>query len=76
MSTQPTPSPAPPTKAQNIEAILIAALQALTLLPGIGATAGVVALLANIFVKAQAAYQQETGQPYDLSKVPLETPVA
>jgi hypothetical protein len=76
MSTQPTPSPAPPTKLQNIEAIILAALQGLSMIPVIGGTASIIGVLANILVKAQGVYQQETGQPYDLSKVPLETPVA
>jgi hypothetical protein len=76
MATTPTPSPAPPTKLQNIEAIILAALQGLSMIPVIGGTASIIGVLANILVKAQGVYQQETGLPYDLSKVPLETPVA
>ncbi len=76
MSTIPTPSPAPPTKLQNIESIILMALQGLSLLPVVGGTASIIGVFANILVKAQAAYQQESGQPIDLSKIPLETPVA
>ena len=75
-TTAPTPSPAPPTKAQNIEAIILMALQGLSMLPVIGPSASIIGVLANILVKAQTAFQQETGQPIDLSKIPLETPVA
>jgi hypothetical protein len=75
MSTQPTPSPTPPTKLQNIESIILAALQGLSMIPVIGGTASIIGVLANILVKAQGVYQQETGQPYDLGKVPLEQPV-
>jgi hypothetical protein len=76
MSTTPTPSPAPSAKLQNIEAIILAALQGLSMIPVIGGTASLIGTFANILVKAQAVWQAETGQPYDLSKVPLEAPVS
>lgn len=63
-------------KLQSIEAIILAALQGLQLLPGIGGTAAVVGIFANILVNAQNAYAAEAGQPIDLNKIPLESPVS
>jgi hypothetical protein len=61
----------------NIESIILAALAGLKLVPGgIGVTAGLISTFASILVNAQQAYQQAAGVPYDLSKVPLETPVS
>jgi hypothetical protein len=61
----------------NIESVILAALAGLKLVPGgIGVTAGLIGVFANILVNAQQAYQQSAGVPYDLSRVPLETPVA
>ena len=61
----------------NIESIILAALAGLKLVPGgIGVTAGLISTFAGILVNAQQAYQQAAGVPYDLSKVPLETPVS
>ena len=73
MSTTP---PATTSKLQSLEAIILAALQGLQLVPGIGGTAAVVGIFANILVNAQNAYAAEAGQPIDLSKIPLETPVS
>lgn len=64
------------SKLQSIEAIILAALQGLQLLPGIGGTAAVVGIFANILVNAQNAYAAEAGQPIDLNKIPLESPVS
>lgn len=80
MSTAPTPSPAPPTKLQNIISIINGVLQGLTLIPGlgVGVQAGIAIeqTLQGILTNALSAYQQETGQPIDLSKIPQESPVA
>lgn len=78
MSTAPNPTPANPSKLQTILSIINAALQGLTLIPGLGTgVAAAVAIeqaLQGILSNALAAYQAEAGQPIDLSKIPLETP--
>jgi hypothetical protein len=85
MSTTPiVPSPAPAgSKLQNILSIINMALQGLTIAGrftpiGAAITAGV--KLEQIFQamlqNALQVYQQETGQPIDLTKIPLESPVA
>jgi hypothetical protein len=72
----PKPSPAPPTKLQNILSIINAVLTGLTLVPGIGTgvAAGVSLeqVLQGILTNALAAYQQETGKPIDLTAIPQE----
>lgn len=74
MST-PTPVPTPSSsKVQTIEAIILAALQGLQLVPGIGAPAAIIGIFASILTNAQAAYQAEVGKPLDLSLIPIETP--
>jgi len=84
MSTLPTvPSPAPAgSKLQNILGIINLALQGLTIAGSftpIGAAINAGVKLEQIFqdmlTKALQAYQQETGQPIDLTKIPLEEPV-
>jgi hypothetical protein len=84
MSTTPTPSPAPATdKVQNILSIINLALQGLTIAgsftPIGGAIAGAVKLeqlFQGMLQNALAAYHAEVGQPIDLTKIPLETPVS
>ena len=65
------------SKLDSILQIISGALQGLTLIPGLPAGVGeAVALeqvLQGILSKALAAYHAETGQPLDLSKIPLET---
>lgn len=73
MSTTPPVVPSS-SKVQTIEAIILAALQGLQLVPGIGASAAIIGIFASILTNAQAAYQAEVGMPVDLSKIPLETP--
>jgi hypothetical protein len=75
MATIPTPSPAPPTKLQNILSIINLALQALSTIPILGVPIAVEQAFQKILTNALAAYQQETGQPIDLSKIPQEAPV-
>ena len=67
--------PTAPSKLQTIEAIILAALKGLQLVPPIAGAASLVGVFADILVKAQTAYTAEAGQPLDLSKIPLETPV-
>lgn len=64
------------SKLQSLEAIILAALQGLQLVPGVGGTAALIGVFANILVNAQNAYAAEAGQPIDLSKIPLETPIS
>jgi len=73
MST--TPVIAGPSKLQTILAIINAALQGLTLVPGIGNAASLGLLFEGILKNALAAYQAEAGKPIDLTQIPLETPV-
>lgn len=71
MSTTPTPTPAP-SKVQSILTIIDAALQGLSLLPVVGAPAGLADVFLNILRGGLDAYQAETGQPLDLTKIPME----
>ena len=73
MST--TPVMEGPSKLQTILAIINAALQGLTLVPGIGSAASLGLLFEGILKNALAAYQAEAGKPIDLTQIPLETPV-
>lgn len=79
MSTPNTPVVAPVGKLTTIVAIINAALQGLTLIPGLGTgVAGAIQLeqlLQGVLMNALAAYRNESGAPIDLSKIPLETPV-
>ena len=77
MTSQPVPVVTGASSTlSNIEAIILAALAGLKLVPGgVGVTAGLISTFAGILVNAQQVYQQSAGVPYDLSKVPLETPV-
>jgi ABC-type uncharacterized transport system permease subunit len=77
-----TPAPAG-SKLQNILGIINIALQGLTIAGsftpiGAAITAGVKLeqIFQTILTNALQAYQQETGQPIDLTKIPLETPVS
>jgi ABC-type uncharacterized transport system permease subunit len=85
MSTTPiVPSPAPTgSKLQNILGIINIALQGLTIAGsftpiGAAITAGVKLeqVFQGILTNALQMYQQETGQPIDLLKIPLEDAVA
>ena len=75
-SPAPTPSPAPPTKLQNILSIINATLTGLTLIPGLGAGIAtgisIEQVLQGILTNALAAYQQEAGKPIDLTAIPQE----
>ena len=75
MSTAPLQVVTSTSKLQTILAIINAALQGLTLVPGIGAGAALGLVFENILKNALAAYQAESGQPIDLTKIPLETTV-
>jgi hypothetical protein len=66
------PSPAPPSKLQNILAIINLVLGALSAIPGFGMPIAIEQAFQKILTNALQAYQQETGMPIDLSKIPLE----
>ena len=64
------------SKTQLILLIIQTALAGLAAVPG-GQVASVAGLaFVQILQSGVQAYQLETGQPLDLTKIPLETPVA
>ena len=65
----------PPSKLQTILAIINAALQGLTLIPGLGIPVAIEQAFQSILTNALAAYKAESGQPIDLSKIPFEQKV-
>lgn len=60
----------------EILAILSVALNALSTIPAIGADAALANVFLTIIQKALAAYSAAAGAPLDLSKLPIESPVA
>ncbi len=81
MATTPTPTPST-DKVQSIINIINIALQGLTIAGSFTPIAGAInsgvkleQLFQNMLTNALQAYQAEVGQPIDLSKIPLETPV-
>jgi hypothetical protein len=84
MSTVPiVPSPPPAaSKLQSILNIINIALQGITSAGSFTPIGGAIAagvkleqLFQGMLANALAVYQAETGQPIDLSKIPIETPV-
>jgi hypothetical protein len=71
----PVPSPAPTTKLQNILALINIALQGLSLIPGLGTIIGLEQIFQKLLMTGLTAYNQEVGQPFDLTKIPVETPI-
>jgi hypothetical protein len=70
------------SKVQSIINIINIALQGLTIAGSFTPVSGAInagvkleQLFQNMLTNALAAYQAEVGQPIDLSKIPLETPV-
>lgn len=61
---------------QSILLIIQAALGALAVIPVVGPEAALAIPFIQILQTALAAYAQAAGKPLDLSKIPLETPVA
>ena len=74
MSTTPTPQPTP-SKLSTILAIIDAALKGLSVVPIVGGPAALADIFVSIIQNGMAAYEAEAGQPLDLTKIPLETPV-
>ena len=74
--TPPTPIPLPikaPSKLQNIVTIINFTLQGLSLIPGLSAPIALEQALQRILMNALAAYQAETGKPFNIQNIPLET---
>jgi hypothetical protein len=74
VSTPPTPVTLS-SKLSNILEIINFALQALALIPGLGGPIALEQAIQRILMNALAAYQAETGKPFDITNIPLETPV-
>lgn len=62
-------------KLQNILTIINFALQALALIPGAAGPIALEQAIQRILMSALAAYQAEAGKPFDITNIPLETPV-
>jgi hypothetical protein len=74
VGTGPMPSPNPPgSKLNSILQIINLVLQALSGIPGLGVPIAIEQVFQRILTNALAAYQAETGQPLDLTKIPQET---
>ena len=63
------------SKTSLILAIIQAALAGLAAVPGGAVASGVGLAFIQILQNGMAAYQAETGQPLDLTKIPIETQV-
>ena len=63
------------SKLQTILAIIQAALAALSTLPVVGPDAALASVFLGIFQNASALYTAETGLPFDITKIPQETPL-
>jgi hypothetical protein len=60
----------------SILTIIQIALNALSVIPAVGADAALAGVFINILQAGMVAYNAAAGAPLDLSKIPLETPVA
>jgi hypothetical protein len=77
LSTPSTPLASSPSKIQNILGIINLAIKGLSLAPGpVGAIGGIASIFSQMLQNGLLLYQQETGQPFDITKIPLETPIA
>ena len=63
------------SKLSNILEIINFALQALALIPSLAGPIALEQAIQRILMNALAAYQAETGRPFDITNIPLETPV-
>lgn len=75
----PNPTPAPvaaPSKLASILSIIQLALTLLQTIPVIGGDVALAKSLLGILTNGLNLYNQEAGQPLDLTKIPLETPVS
>jgi hypothetical protein len=67
-----TPVTPKPSKLQTILAIIQAALAGLSTIPVVGGDAALASVFLGIFQNASSLYTQETGQPFDVTKIPQE----
>jgi len=74
MSTTPTVTSTGLSKTSLILLILNAALTGLSVVPATAVPAAIAESFMKIIMAGLQAYQAETGQPIDLTKIPLETP--
>ena len=63
------------SKLPLILSVIQAALSGLQAVPVVGEGAALASVFVGIFQNATALYQAETGQPFDVTKIPLEQPV-
>lgn len=70
-----TPAPSQGVSVSSILTILTIALGALSSIPVIGTNAALAGVFLKIIQAGMTAYTSATGQPLDLTKIPLETPV-
>ena len=75
MSTPPNVVVQSPSKVQTILSIINAALAGLTFIPGLAIPIQIEQAFQSILTNALATYKAETGQPLDLTKIPLESKV-
>ena len=73
MTTPPTPPQL--SKLDNILAIINVALAMLQQIPALSLPIQIEQGFQRILQSALSAYQQETGQPFDIRNIPLEKPV-
>lgn len=77
ITSTPAPSPNPPgSTLSSILAIINLVLGALSTIPQLGLPIAIEQAFQKILTNALAAYQAETGQPIDLTKIPQETLVS
>lgn len=73
MSTPTTPVlPDQKSTLDNLLLIMSVALKAFQAIPLVGPFASIAGAFLNIFIAAKTAHEQITGQPLDLSLIPLE----
>lgn len=71
-----TPTPTPHAiNVSNILSIIQIALGALSTIPIVGTDAALASVFIKIIQNAMNSYHAATGQPLDLTKIPLEVPV-
>lgn len=73
-STTTVPSVPTLSKVSLILSIIQAALTGVALIPGGQLASALGETFLTIIQNGLTVYQQETGQPLDLTKIPLETP--
>lgn len=75
MATPANPVVPTSNKLPLILALIQAALAGLQAVPVTAGAAALASVFLGIFQNATALYQAEVGQPFDITKIPFETPV-